>query len=171
MSTLSEVTLLIGQRAGDLEKAREIFTAETRSFVTGILAGIRRLRSEPWTTPRVRIDLPREIETEAKATGYLSSQFAISRCNLRFKKGTNYQIVGEIRFGSEYDEPSDAFIWQIRGARRRSQQVPAAGHVERCPPAVAVVSDEIQVVALPPHPRLDVADPAPGIEPGRQRPE
>jgi hypothetical protein len=113
MSTLSEVTLLIGQRAGDLEKAREIFTAETRSFVTGILAGIRRLRSEPWTTPRVRIDLPREIDTETKATGYLSSQFAVSRCNLRFKKGTNYQVVGEIRFGIEYDEPSDAFTWQI----------------------------------------------------------
>jgi hypothetical protein len=113
MSTLSEVTLLIGQRAGDLEKAREIFTAETRSFVTGILAGIMRLRSEPWTIPRVRVDLPREIETEAKATGYLSNQFAISRCLLRFKKGTNYQVVGEIRFGIEYDEPSDAFTWQI----------------------------------------------------------
>ena len=113
MSTLSDVSLLIGQRAGDLEKAREIFTAETRAFVTGILGGVRRLRSEPWSTPRVRIDIPREIETEAKSTGYLSSQFAVARCQLRFKKGTNYQAVGEIRFGMEYDEPLDSFTWQI----------------------------------------------------------
>jgi hypothetical protein len=113
MSTLSEVTLLIGQRAGDLEKAREIFRAETRSFVSGILGGIRRLRSEPWTTPRVRIDLPREIDTEAKATGDLNSQFANARCDLRFKKGTNYQVVGEIKFGIEYHDPADAFAWQI----------------------------------------------------------
>ena len=113
MSALSQVSLLIAQRAGDLEKAREIFTAESRAFVTGILAGVRRLRSEPWTTPRVRIDIPREIDTEPKAGGYLSSQFAVSRCLLRFKKGTNYQAIGEIRFGVEYDDPSDAFTWQI----------------------------------------------------------
>jgi hypothetical protein len=113
MSGLSEVSLLIGQRAGDLEKAREIFTSESRAFVTGILGGVRRLRSEPWMTPRVRIDIPREIETEAKASGYLSSQFAVARCQLRFKKGTNYQAIGEVRFGIEYDDPSDAFTWQI----------------------------------------------------------
>jgi len=113
MSGLSEVSVLIGQRAGDLEKAREIFTAETRAFVTGILAGVRRVRSDPWTTPRVRIDVPREIETEAKATGSMSSQFAIARANLRFKKGTNFMIVAEVRFGIEFDEPTDAFTWQV----------------------------------------------------------
>jgi hypothetical protein len=113
MSALSEVSLLIAQRAGDIEKAREIFTAESRAFVTGILAGVRRLRSEPWMTPRVRIDIPREIETETKSSGYLSSQFAVARCALRFKKETNYQAIGEVRFGIEYDDPSDAFTWQI----------------------------------------------------------
>ena len=113
MSSLSEVSILIGQRAGDLEKAREIFTAETRAFVSGILAGIRRARSDPWTTSRVRIDIPREIETEAKATGYVSSQFAIARNNLRFKKGTNFQVVAEVRFGIEFDESANAFAWQV----------------------------------------------------------
>lgn len=113
MSTLSEVSILIGQRAGDLEKAREIFTAETRAFASGVLAGIRRVRSEPWASSRVRIDLPREIETEAKASGYLSNQFAIGRANLRFKKGTNFQIVADIRFGIELDEATDVFAWQV----------------------------------------------------------
>jgi hypothetical protein len=113
MSTLSEVSILIAQRAGDLEKAREIFTAEIRAFVTGILRGIRGLRSEPWTTRRVRIDIPKEIETESKAPCELSSQCSFARCLLRFKKGTNYGVVGEIRFGIEYDEPTDAFTWQI----------------------------------------------------------
>jgi hypothetical protein len=73
MSSLSEVSLVIAQRAGDLEKAREIFTAETRAFVTGILGAVRRARSDSWATARVRLDLPREIETEAKSTGYLRS--------------------------------------------------------------------------------------------------
>ena len=113
MSALSEVSILIGQRAGDLEKAREIFTAETRAFVSGILAGIRRARSDPWTTSRVRIDIPREIETEAKATGYVSSQFAIARNDLRFKKETKYLVVAEVRFGIEFDETSSAFAWQV----------------------------------------------------------
>lgn len=34
MSGLSEVSRLFAGRAGDLEKAREIFTAETRSYVS-----------------------------------------------------------------------------------------------------------------------------------------
>ena len=67
MGGLSDVSMLFGQRAGDLEKAREIFTAEARAFVSGILAGVQRARSDPWTAPRVRIDLPRDIETESYA--------------------------------------------------------------------------------------------------------
>jgi hypothetical protein len=113
MSALSEVSVLIGQRAGDLEKAREIFTAEIRSFVSGILAGIQRVRSDPWTAARVRLDIPRVIENEAKATGYFSSQFALARVPLRFKKGTNFREVAEVRFGIEFDEATDAFAWQI----------------------------------------------------------
>jgi hypothetical protein len=112
MSTLSEVSVLIGQRVRDLEKAREIFTAETRAFVTGILAAIRRI-PEPWVTPRVRIDLPKDIETETRSTGNLSDQLAVARCGLRFKRGTNYQVIGEIRFGIECNDPPDSFTWQI----------------------------------------------------------
>src|SRR5688572_17842969 len=113
MSGLSEVSLLIGQRAADLEKAREVFTAETRNFVTGVLAGVRRMRSDPWLTPRLRIDLPREIETEAKATSSLSSQYAVARANLRFKRGTNFMTVAEIRYGIEFDDGGDQFAWQV----------------------------------------------------------
>jgi hypothetical protein len=112
MSVLSEVTVLIGQRAADLEKAREVFTAETRAFVSGILGGLRRVRSEPWTSSRVRVEIPREIETEPRATGFFTAQFAIGRANLRFKKGTLFTIVAEVRFGIEFDESTDAFVWQ-----------------------------------------------------------
>jgi hypothetical protein len=112
MSGLSEVSVLFSQRAGDIEKAREIFTAETRSFVSGVLAGIQRARSDPWIASRVRIDLPREIETESK-TGYLSSQFAIARAQLRFKKGTKFTAIADVRFGIEFDQSTGGFIWQV----------------------------------------------------------
>jgi len=113
MSSLSEVSLVIAQRAGDLEKAREIFTAETRAFVTGIVGAARRARSDSWATARVRLDLPREIENESKSTGYLSGQFAIGRAQVRFKKGTNFQVVADVRFGVEFDEASERFVWQM----------------------------------------------------------
>jgi hypothetical protein len=104
---------LIGQRARDIERAREIFTAETRAFVSGILAGVRRVRSDPWTTARVRLDLPRDIETETKASSDFSSQFALARVTLRFKKGTNFRQIADIRFGVEFDDGSDVFAWQV----------------------------------------------------------
>lgn len=113
MSALSEISLLIGERAGDLEKGREIFTAETRLFVSGILTGVRRIRSEPWVQGRVRVDLPREIDTEARAAGYLSSQFVFARCSLRFKKGVNFREIAEARFGLEFDETLGSFVWQV----------------------------------------------------------
>jgi hypothetical protein len=113
MSGLSEVSCLIGQRARDIEKAREIFTAEIRAFVGGILSGVRRIRSDPWTTARLRLDLPRDIETEAKASSDFSSQFAVARTTVRFKKGTNFRQVADIKFGVEFDESSDVFAWQI----------------------------------------------------------
>jgi len=113
MSALSEVSLLMGQRAADLEKARDIFTSESRDFVVKILQGARKLRSEPWVQGRVRIDLPREITTEGKAGGYLPSQFALARCELRFRKGTQFRVVAEASFGIEYDEPGGSFVWRI----------------------------------------------------------
>jgi hypothetical protein len=113
MSGLSEVSILIGQRTSDLEKAREIFTAESRAFVSGILGGIRRTRAEPWVSGRVRVDIPREIDTEAKASAYLREVFALARADLRFKKGTNFTAVGEVKFGIEYDDGADVFAWQI----------------------------------------------------------
>jgi len=113
MSGLSEVSVLIGQRAADLEKAREIFTAEMRAFVTGILGGVRRIRTDPWATSRIRVDLPREIETETKAGGYMSSQFAVARAVLKFKKGTNFMPIADIRFGIEFDETTNIFAWQV----------------------------------------------------------
>lgn len=122
MSGLSEVSVLIGQRARDIEKAREIFTAESRAFVGGILAGVRRVRSDPWTTPRVRLDLPREIETEAKSSIDFSSQFAVARVTIRFKKGTNYRQIADLRFGIEFDEGSDVFAGCSSHPARRGRR-------------------------------------------------
>jgi hypothetical protein len=113
MSTLSEVSILIGQNAADIEMARGVFTAETRRFVEGILEAIRRARSDPWTTARVRIDLPREIETESKTATYFSNQFAFARADLRFKKGTKFVVIAEIPFGIAFDEALNVFAWQV----------------------------------------------------------
>jgi hypothetical protein len=113
MSALSEVSLLIGQRAGDLEKAWDVFTAETRGYVTGILGAIQRARAEPWETGRIRVDLPREIDTEPKSTPYLSGRYAIARTSLRFKRGVKFMVVADVKFGIEYDDTSNVFFWQI----------------------------------------------------------
>lgn len=111
MSGLSDVTILISQRAGELEKARGVFVAETRLFVAGILGEIKRARSEPWVEGRVRIDFPREGEAEGTSAVSLESHFA--RCQLRFRKETMYRQVADLRFGIEFKQSSDAFIWQL----------------------------------------------------------
>jgi hypothetical protein len=113
VSSLSEVTLLLGERAGDLERARDIFTSDIRNFVTSILSALRRARSEPWIQARVRIDIPRDIDFEAKSTVPLSSQYAIARCDLRFKRGTAFRVVARINAGVLFDESVDAFVWQV----------------------------------------------------------
>jgi hypothetical protein len=113
MTALSEVSVLIGQRARDIEKAREIFTAEIRAFVNGVLAGVRRIRTDPWTTGRVRIDLPRDIEFESKASSELSNQFAFARVELRFKRGCKFVQIADLRFGIEFDENAGVFAWQV----------------------------------------------------------
>jgi hypothetical protein len=113
MSGLSEVSILMGQRAADIEKAREVFTSEIRGFVTGILTAVRRTRSDPWTSTRIRLDIPREIDNETKSSTDLRSHFAVGRVALRFKKGVTFQVVGEVRFGVEFDEVADIFTWQV----------------------------------------------------------
>ena len=113
MSGLSEVSVLIAQRARDIEKAREIFTAESRAFVSGILGGVRRVRTDPWTTSRVRVDLPREIDYESKTSSEFSNQFALARVALRFKKGTQFRQIADVNVGIEYDEEAGAFVWQL----------------------------------------------------------
>lgn len=111
MSALSEVTILISQRAGELEKAREVFRAETRTFVASILDAIKRARSEPWVQGRTRIDFPREGETEGTSAVSLESQFA--RCQLRFRREMTFRQVADVRFGIEFEQPKDAFLWQV----------------------------------------------------------
>jgi hypothetical protein len=111
MSGLSEVTVLISQRAGELEKAREVFIQETRAFVVSILAAIKRVRADPWVQGRARIDFPREGEAEETSAVSLESQFA--RCQLRFRKEMTFRQVADIRFGIEFEQPSNAFLWQV----------------------------------------------------------
>lgn len=113
MSGLSEVSILIGQSAADIEMAREVFTTETRRFVEGILEAARRARSDPWVSGRVRVDLPREIETESKAAAYFSSQFALARAELQFRRRTRFVVVAEVPFGISFDEGANTFSWQI----------------------------------------------------------
>lgn len=112
MSTLSEVTVLMGTRARDIEKAREIFTAEIRTFVRDVVTRIRLIRSDPWITARIRVDLPKEIDTEVKAASDFSSQYAIAKLGLRFKKGTKFMLIADVQMGIELDEVAEVFAWQ-----------------------------------------------------------
>jgi len=58
-----------------------------------------------------------------------------------------------------------------RGTTRRGEAVLHTRYVERGSPPSAVVPNEVEVVPLPPHPRLDVADPLPRVQPGTERAE
>ena len=113
MSGLSEVSILLAQKANDIETAREIFKDEISAFVGSIVSGLRRARSDPWTSARIRLDVPREVETESKAVARIADHFAIGRVGVRFKKGTNFVQVAEIRFGFELEDPAPAYTWQV----------------------------------------------------------
>jgi hypothetical protein len=66
---------------------------------------------EPWAEGRVRIDFPREGEAEGTSAVSLESQFA--RCQLRFRKETTFRQVADVRFGIEFEQSSDGFLWQL----------------------------------------------------------
>lgn len=55
----------------------------------------------------------REIENEAKVASDFSSQYAVARTELRFKKGTKFVQIADLRFGIEFDQSVDVFAWQI----------------------------------------------------------
>lgn len=114
MGALGNVTLLMAENVGSLELARDIFTSEIRRFVKDVLESARLDRSEPWTNGRVRIDFPREIDTEARFSAYMTSQFALARADLRFRRDTRYIKVADVPFGIIYDETDKAFSWCVR---------------------------------------------------------
>ena len=113
MSRLSEVSILMAERAEDLETAHEVFSVEIREFVHGVLSSLRRIKSEPWVMPRVRIDLPREVDTVARAGTRITEQFAVARAELRFKKGVKFMPVAEISFGIDFDGEQQQFNWRV----------------------------------------------------------
>src|SRR6188472_2660863 len=99
MSTLSEVTCVLGQRAAELERAREIFTSEIRRFSEGVLSILRQRHQEAWLSPRIRLECPSEILFENKPFGMLRTQFAQAAVAVRFKKGALYQAVADLTCG------------------------------------------------------------------------
>jgi hypothetical protein len=145
MSGLSEVSRLFAQRAGDLEKAREVFSAESRNYVSSILGAIQRVRGEPWTGGRVRVDFPSELETVRGST--IANHSALARATLRFKKGVKFMEIASVVFGIDYDQTAEAFLWHVtlvptaryhrlddvvwRQVRAANLELPGAVHQER----------------------------------------
>lgn len=71
MNELSEVSILFGQHVSDIERARDIFTVETRRFVGDLLESVRDEGSGPWSTPKVQVKIKdASLETEEKITGF-----------------------------------------------------------------------------------------------------
>src|SRR5258706_2901353 len=102
MSELSEVSILFGQHVANIEKARDIFTAETRRFVSDLLENISDERSGPWNSPKVQVKTKdAALENEEKITGFLSRQFAVASLPLCFKMRVKYMPIAEINFGIE----------------------------------------------------------------------
>ena len=59
----------------------------------------------------MRIDLPKDVETEEASVVSVESTFA--RCQLRFRKEATYRSVADIRFGIEFEEGVNSFVWQV----------------------------------------------------------
>jgi hypothetical protein len=115
MSELSEVSILFGQHVSDIERARDIFTAETRRFVSDLLENINDERSGPWSSPKLQIKTKDgELENEEKITGFLSRQFAMATLPLCFKMRVKYMPIAEIHFGIEFEASSGSFNWRVR---------------------------------------------------------
>lgn len=112
MIGLNPISILVGQRAGELERAREYFTVDIRRFVRSVMEQLMLERESSVANGRVRIDLSKEIENETKATSQLTNQFAQTVSILRFKKGTkSYSQIAEIRFGILCPAGNE-FAWQ-----------------------------------------------------------
>jgi hypothetical protein len=145
MSGLSEVSRLFAQRAGDLEKAREVFTAESRNYISSILGALQRVRGEPWVAGRVRVDFQSDLETGKGGT--IANQSALARAILRFKKGVKFMPIAQVGFGIEFDQTAEAFMWHVtlvpaaryhrlddvvwRQMRAANLELPGAVHQER----------------------------------------
>jgi hypothetical protein len=115
MSELSEVSILFGQHVSDIERARDIFTAETRRFVGDLLDALGHDRSGPWSAPKVQVKTKdADLEKEEKITGFLSRQYALASLPLCFKIKVKYVAIAEINFGVEFDSPTGSFAWRVR---------------------------------------------------------
>ena len=114
MSEMSEVSIVFGQNVALIEKARDIFTNETRKFIDDILDHVKDEDLGPLSAPRVKIKTTAAtLETEGKLTGNISSQYAVARLDLCFKFRTKFLEIAELRFGIEFDGTTDCFSWQV----------------------------------------------------------
>jgi|GEM_PF-2401226 len=114
MSELSEVSKLFGQHVADIEKARDIFTIETRRFVEDLLESVKDEGAGPCSTPKVQVKTKdASLEKEEKVTGFISRQYARASLDLCFKIKVKYVIIAEINFGVEFDAAADSFAWRV----------------------------------------------------------
>lgn len=114
MSELSEVSILYGQHVAEIERARDVFTTETRRFVRDLLENIRDEGAARWSTPKVQIKTrDADLETEKSVTSLLNRQKAVASVDLCFKMRVKYLVISEIMFGIEFDTSSSAFAWRI----------------------------------------------------------
>lgn len=115
MSELSEVSILFGQHVSDIEKARDIFTAETRRFVGDLLEAVGDKGAGPWRTPKVQVKTEdASLETEERVTGFLRNQKALASLDLCFKIRVKFVAIAEINFGVEFDSPAGPFVWRVK---------------------------------------------------------
>lgn len=122
MIELSEVSILFGQHVSDIEKARDIFTAEIRRFVGDLLGALGSERENTWNSPKVQVKIKdADLENEGKSTSFLSRQYAVASLPLCFKIKVKYMAIAEINFGVEFESETASFAWRIK-------LVPASRH-------------------------------------------
>lgn len=116
MSELSEVSILFGQHVVDIEKARNIFTTETRRFVEDLIEFVQQgEEAKAWSKPKVQIKTEdASLENEEKVTGIIKRQYARTTVPLCFKIRVKYVVIAEIQFGVEFDEAADSFAWLVK---------------------------------------------------------
>lgn len=155
MTSLSEVSVLFASRAGDIQRAREVFVEDARSFVEWVMKRAEKHKVEAAAESKVRLDVEGEIVTEPKSSYSVFTHRFEGLITIRYQKNKKFVEVAVIEFGIGADDKEETFVWYVMIDRVRSTRLDdglwkawAQEKPDALPPGARHVASENQVVLV-----------------------